>query len=395
MKLKSILLLSAGMLAFGSSFGQSMVTTGAVKYTLLEEGTGSWCGWCPDGSQRIQKDIEPTMPRAIVVSFHNKDSMALTGDPFSAAYMTGFPGACIDRDTFTHWSTSISPAGFVLSNCVNRGYWAYDIANRRDKIAPTFTVSMHSTFDSLTRELKIEVKAKALIAQTGDYRINGYVVEDSVTSAITGYKQSSYLDTDPASWYYGKGSVLPASWYSHMGVVRKVLASGDNIYGDVAFTNPKVGDSIVKSYTYTLPTTIKASTVNWKHCRVVGLVQKYGSAVSNRPIENCIRANVKGMYKNSPLSLANVSNNIEDVSISPNPAANNIFVQCSFNALTPSATTITIVNVTGQVVMQKEFAAGGSLFAENISLKDLSNGLYFMNVSNAGVTATRQFVINR
>ncbi len=115
MKLKSILLGMSAVLGAAGAYAQSEVATGGQKYVLLEEGTGTWCGYCPDGSQRIQETIEPTYPRCIAVAFHNGDGMALTGDPFNAAYITGFPGGTVDRVPYPSSATSCQ---------MGRGSWA-------------------------------------------------------------------------------------------------------------------------------------------------------------------------------------------------------------------------------------------------------------------------------
>ncbi len=410
MKLRSILLLSGSMLMFGNSFGQSLVSTGTYKYTLLEEGTGTWCGYCPDGAQRIQQNIEPTYPHAIAVAFHNGDAMTLSPDQFNSAYIgspagLGWPGGSIDRVPFTHLNTS---SGVNETRVwVNRGYWASDLATR-DAVSPNFKISMLSTWDSSTSTLKVNVTAKVLIATGAAYNINAYLVEDSISSATTGYEQHSYMYSGPtSSWFYNLCSspcpsyacsscaIIPSSSYSHMGVVRKIM--GADIYGDAAFTSTAaVGDSITKTYTYTIP-----STFNWHRCKVVGLVTKAGTgtdtygAYNDRAVQNSIRANVKGMYKLSPLDVNTSVQTLDEISIIPNPAKDFINVQCSFNTLTPGATTVTIVNAAGQTIMSKNYDPRGSLFMESISLNGIANGNYFLTISGNGATATRQFVVNR
>ena len=49
---KSILLCSSALLMLTGSYAQNSVTTGGLKYTLMEEITGQWCGFCPDGKPR-------------------------------------------------------------------------------------------------------------------------------------------------------------------------------------------------------------------------------------------------------------------------------------------------------------------------------------------------------
>ena len=106
MNLKSILLLSSAMLVFAQAQSQTHISTNGKKYTLVEEATGNWCGYCPDGAQVIEQTIEPNYPRTIIASWHNGDAMQLTGDPFcsGSGYITGFPLGTVNR---TYWGGAI------------------------------------------------------------------------------------------------------------------------------------------------------------------------------------------------------------------------------------------------------------------------------------------------
>ncbi len=389
MKLKSILLASASMLMFGDSFAQSKVSTGTQKYTLLEEGTGTWCGYCPDGSQRIQQTIEPTYPRAICVSFHNGDAMELSGDPFNSAFITGFPGATIDRKMWTH---APDPA----SQNVNRGYWGTDVGVQ-DAITPNFQVDLLGLYDTTTRTITLTVTGKALSTLTGNYRINAYVIEDSITNAGSN-KQKSYMYASASSWYFNQCqspcgttcnscAYLPDSMYSHMHVVTKVLANSGSIWGDTAFTNPAAGTIKSKTYTYVIP-----STTPYKYVKVVGFVQKYGTATTDREIQNAAIAKVR-LMKKSVVGIAEMKQIADNIEIYPNPAYGNIHVSTTLN--TPSEVKITITNVLGEVVSQNVYQPNGTMFSENISLANIPNGIYVMNFVTGEEKVTRQFVISK
>jgi len=395
MKLKSILLTTAAALVTCSSFAQSDVTTAGLKYVLLEEGTGCWCGYCPDGAQRIQQTIEPAYPRCISVAFHNGDPMALSPDAFNTTYIAtaapgpGWPGATVDRTVFTHdYGTS---GGIKTQVGHNRGFWSTDVGTQ-NALTPKFDVRMVSTYDSVARALKVKVTGKCLVAGTGTWRINAFRIEDSLSSAPSGYEQDNYMTSSPASsWFYGYPSpITPASRYSHMGVVREIYASGGSMWGDVAFTNPVVGDSVTITYMDTIPTAQVA-----RYTRVVGMVAKYGSTTSDRAIENTIMARVRLMWKVYPTPSSVISNAavIADMELFPNPAQNVITVKGMLEH--PSPVEISIHNALGQRVFSQDYKTTGSLFGESISLTDLSNGVYFMNISSDGGSVTKQFTVNK
>lgn len=69
-----------------------------VKHPLMEEFTGTWCGFCPAGWASI-KWMNEHHSDFICASYHNDDAMQIT-----TAYpvaVDGFPMACIDRNHIT------------------------------------------------------------------------------------------------------------------------------------------------------------------------------------------------------------------------------------------------------------------------------------------------------
>ncbi|MBX2904730.1 MAG: T9SS type A sorting domain-containing protein [Taibaiella sp.] len=394
MKLKSILL-ALSVAATASVYAQSEVSTGGQKYVLLEEGTGCWCGYCPDGSQRIQQTIEPSYPRMIPIAFHNGDPMALSPDDFNNTYIgsggPGWPGATVDRTVFTH---DYGSSGIKTMVGHNRGFWNTDVGVQY-ALAPKFDVRMISTYDTATRVVKVKVTAKVLAAPgAGPWRINAYIVEDSISSDSVGYEQDNYMTSSPStSWYYGYPSpISPGSRYAHMGVVRKILAAGGSMWGDTAAfaASPAIGDSISRNYTYTIPATSFS-----KYVRVVGVIQKYGATKEDRAVQNTIMARVRLMQKVYPSSSSVASNVkvIEEMELFPNPAKNVLTVRGMLEH--PAEVNLTVFDALGRQVFNQSYPAGGSLFAENVGLDQMSNGIYFMNITSDGATVTKQFIVNR
>ena len=62
--------------------------------TLIEEYTGTWCGWCPGGYAMLEY-IRRTEPDFVVAAFHNGDSMQVTTNYPSS--IPGFPSIVLDR----------------------------------------------------------------------------------------------------------------------------------------------------------------------------------------------------------------------------------------------------------------------------------------------------------
>jgi hypothetical protein len=412
MKLKSILLLSSALLMVTQAFSQSFVQTAGKKYTLVEEATGNWCGYCPDGAQVIEQSIEPHYPHAVILSWHGpfhppyNEPLAWSADPYTtgSGFITGFPDGTVNRDANTFGGIS-----------QDRGHWVGDI-NSDSLLAPKFDIIMKSYYVPSNDSLFVQITAKALTAGTGKWSINAYITEDSIPS--TSISQHSYLNAvgtmcanGQPSWFVGQCAaacptytcdvcaVLPTAVYSHMNVVRAVL--GVDMWGDLSFTNPAAGTTVTKTYKYKIP-----ATSNYLYTKVVGVVENMDTTTypplgtgmpryySNRVAENAIMARVRQMKPSAgALSIAENTTALENVSLFPNPAANSINVE--FNVETPSTTKITITNTLGQVVTEKVYPAGGSLFSETISLNNFANGVYFMKITSNGEKVTKQFLVGK
>ncbi len=415
MKLKSILFLSA-MLIMNTSFGQYKVTTGGQKYVLVEEATGPLCGYCPDGAQDIEEAIEGVYPRAIIASWHgtsyDHSNMVVAGDPFcgGTGYVLGFPAAAIDRTVQLdiHEATPANAVG------LNRPWENW--VSTENALSPKFDVSLKCIYTHPvashpdTGTLTITVTAKSLSAQTGTWNINAFITEDSISSATGNFQQHSYMYSTsygPACdgstcWFTGlcasacpgypcsSCAILPAANYSHMNVVRAYLAT--DIFGDAAFTNPAANATYTKTYTFKFDTTV----FNPKFMKVMGLVQKPGpaSTTNGNYIENVIQAKVRLMpASESATGVAETVKAMTDVSLYPNPASTRITVKGTLSE--PTATKIEIVNAAGQLVLVKEYVAGGTIFGESIELNNFANGTYLMNIYNGGEKVTKEFVINK
>lgn len=381
---------------------QSKVTTGGKKYVLIEESTGSWCPWCPDGAQVIEEKLLPhgtdtNYSRAVFASFHlGADKMAIPNNPFGAAnFGAGTPSANIDRVPHYWAPTTVG---------MNRGLWEGAMSLRYGN-APNFDVSMICLYDTATRIITIKVKAKALVALTGEYRINAYVTEDSISSGLWGYNQNvdaSYTaaggmsSTGSPSWFVGKTSPMAsASDYCHMAVVRKVLATtaGAGIWGDMAFAGTiAAGDSFEKTYYDTIPVTYQLRTCYPKYTKVIGMVQKYSSDKLDRPIENCIEAKVRYMTKTLPNNVATISN-VRELALFPIPAKDRLVIKAVLE--TPTDADVIITDAAGRTVYTRHYNASGSVFDEMIPITNLTDGQYVVRLTTGSSTMTKMLVVSR
>ena len=75
-----------------------VLNTVPKKRTLLEEYTGTWCGWCPRGFVGLEKLAEFYPDEYVLVSYHNGDDMEIMDYSLFPSPVSGFPDAWMDRD---------------------------------------------------------------------------------------------------------------------------------------------------------------------------------------------------------------------------------------------------------------------------------------------------------
>lgn len=73
-------------------------TGGVTRRAVIEEGTGTWCGWCPRGIVMMEY-IKETYPDFIRIAVHSGDQMEVKEyEAMLADYIQGFPGAVVNRE---------------------------------------------------------------------------------------------------------------------------------------------------------------------------------------------------------------------------------------------------------------------------------------------------------
>lgn len=68
------------------------------KRPLMEEYTGTWCGWCPRGYVALEKMAELYPDDFIALSYHNDDPMEVMSYYDYPSNVEGFPAAFLDRE---------------------------------------------------------------------------------------------------------------------------------------------------------------------------------------------------------------------------------------------------------------------------------------------------------
>ena len=267
-----------GILVFGGcedepdSFEVSKVPSTFTKKVLIEEFTGAWCGYCPDGAHIVESIINDNNGKVVGVSLHSGDAMEVAHTNFlETTYQnTGYPSGMVDRVSI-NGSTSL-----------NRGYWE-SVANAQ--LSETAVCGLAIISEVNGQNATVEVHAGFSSTLNGaDYRLTVYLIEDGVTGEGYGYDQRNYDNTIAESPFYNLGD--PIIGYEHNHTLRAVLSES---LGDAIMVSEMVsGGEHIETYTVDL------SSYNKNNLSIVAFVTYIGSTITEHEIMNVQKCDIDG-----------------------------------------------------------------------------------------------------
>lgn len=349
--------------AYTTIYGLNFMPT---KRVFGEEGTGTWCGWCPRGAVFMDQMATSHPNTWVGVAVHNGDPMTVTAyDNAIGNLISGYPSGVIDREVL-----DVDPSDFPS-----------EYTTQVTKIAPA-DISVTGSINLITRAMTVTVTANWAGSFSGvDFRLAGIVIEDGVTGTSSGYNQTNYYSFESNdlpltgaghNWQTEPDPVLAANMvYDHVG--RALLGGFDGQAGSVP-ASVTAGSNTSFTFNYTLPV-----GYNENNIKVAGILIDNSNGFVLNAAESDL---VLGVEEND----ANF-----DFSVWPNPA--NDLVSIKLNMLEAGDVSINVVNITGAVVKTSSY---GSLNGENTFLLDgasLESGIYFINVNVGGQVISKKLVI--
>lgn len=247
----------------GTGGGISPVPTSFTQKAFIEEFTGAWCGYCPDGVYKMNNLISSNPGKVVGASIHEGDPMEISlFNSLDATYnVSGFPQGMVSR---VPYSGNVS---------MSRSNWTAAVNAILAKTAKC-GLALNSALVG-TDSLKVTVHCGFNEALTGDYRLTVYLLEDSVTGGSS-YNQANYYNSDAASPFYQLGN--PIIGYKHNHTVRKVLTAN---LGDAI-----PASSMVAGGEYKVDLGVKLTGFDSDNCRLVALIHRWGTAPTTHEVMN-------------------------------------------------------------------------------------------------------------
>lgn len=335
----------------------------AAKSVIIEEGTGTWCGWCPRGAVAMEDMVANHPNDFIGVAVHNGDPMTVTEYDNGAAF-TGFPGANVDRVVL----------GADVSDVDFENYY-------QDRIGLIVPAAINVAASGSGSAVTLNVTSTFYTPfAAANYRLGVIITEDNVTGTGSTYNQANYYSSTSQNialtgaghnWQTEPNPVPAANMeYDHVG--RALLGGYSGQTGSVpaAITD---GQAVNYSFNYTVPGT---SNKNNMHAVAVLIDQATGEIVNAKQI-----------------SLASAG--IEEAAtigmeVYPNPASAVVNVKFEGKG---GEYTIAVTDLAGrQVAFTSVANANGSQLVA-LPINGLSAGNYLITVANNGASYTQNLMI--
>lgn len=151
------------------------------KNVVLEQYTGTWCGWCPRAINQISI-LQKTDKKTVHIAYHLTDEMTFNMNSllFQSFGFSGIPTVHADRKEV--WTGDVG---------------AISSMHLPSRIGISLDVTGNAT------KVNAEVRVKFGIMFIDGLEISAYLLHDSLIA-----NQANYYNTDPASPYYQKGSTM-------------------------------------------------------------------------------------------------------------------------------------------------------------------------------------------
>jgi hypothetical protein len=353
-----LLLLTVGTFA---QDGSGSKPAAATKRVLIEEATGTWCGWCVRGIVMME-DLHKTYPSTTaLVAVHNGDDMV--EKPYDAGMkVKGYPSGWVDRQ-----KTETDPSDFKTAYAA------------RVKYVPAIDVFIDKVaYNAATREISFQVNATTVAAFNGSYRFNATITEMQVHGTTTKYDQHNYYaggGSGKMGGFESKPDPIKAADMYYDFVGRALLGDWAGTANSIPATN---ASGVTISYTYKkiIPLTTLAPIVpvwNIKNLSIIGFVINSTTGLVENASETVnINSIITGIDNNE------LTNN---VAVYPNPSNGLITIE------NPTAAEVSIYNMAGSEVTKVDRNAN------HIDLSAYPEGMYFVRFTNQNETTVKKVVL--
>lgn len=343
-----------------------------VKKLVFEEGTGTWCGFCPRGSLYMEKFAELHPGKAAQIAVHNDDPMTVSAyDTYMGSYFGGYPSMTSDR------LVNADPSDIEAVYTAMKDNFGYaEITMGTPAISGT-TVTIPVTVKAATNITNPKlalVVTESNVSGTGSAwdQHNYYSDSRSQDAGTLGGGWDAQPDPVPGvKYHFVARSISPSVTGGASGLPATLVAG--TIYN--------------ATLTATLNSAWKTADLQYIAMLMDGSATVLNSAFSPLPT-------LKPTLP-STSAVANIEAGIENAQLYPNPTTGVAYLQVELTDATNG--TLTITDVMGRPVSPAKTTAmrSGTTVLE-IQTEHLATGMYLINLATEkGNVAMKLQVINK
>jgi len=351
-------------------YSQSLVSTSVLpRNAVLEMFNGINCAYCDDGDLRAQQLANAFPGRVVRIIIHTgaladtlpgqPDFRTPFGPPLdSMVAVAAYPSGSMNRMV---WPGTYSQPPYFPQNPPNnlairrQGWWDSSYPNTGTGGAiilnggnTPVNIGAETIWDNITRELTVHVELYYTASDTVDNKLNVVFLENGIVG-----EQSTINGVD--------------SFYVHNHMLRYMITGQ---WGDTVSTTSQ-GTLVSRFYTYTVPVGF-----NIDSSEIAVFVTQH----ENKHTHTAILVDAK----NGSTVGINVQDELKNIGVYPNPAANEIHI----TGIPHNVKELSIINVLGKTVIQlnpnEEFITA--------DIKKLPAGMYFILIKSQGGDTVRKFL---
>lgn len=221
------------------SSGQGFLISVKKKQSVtpvIEEFTGTWCGWCPRGIVGMDKVHEAYGDQVVQIAAHSGDIMAISEyQPVINTYTEGYPNSITDRRYVA------DPSYSTLVAALNKAFArvAQGSIDLQAEWSSNFKTKV--VFNTTTRFSYND--------DDGQYGIAYLLVEDGLTGTGSNWSQTNYYSGQTVggdmTWWCQAASTVTGITYNHV-----VVAGWEALNGVNGSVNPMIVADEEQEYSY-------------------------------------------------------------------------------------------------------------------------------------------------
>jgi hypothetical protein len=343
------------------------------KMVVGEEGTGTWCQWCPRGAVFMDMMATKYDQYWAGIAVHNGDPMTNTVyDAGIGGLVSGYPSALVDR-------VSVIDPSEVEGDFLTRIL-----------VAPKALITNGATWNATTRELKVSTSANFLAAANNNYKLAIVLTEDEVTGTGSNYNQANAYaggGNGPMGGFESLPSSVPASQMVYDHVARAIKPSFTG-YANSFPATVNIGETHTITATFILPASWDETKIN-----IVGLFFDPTGKIDNAGKATIPEAVTNGFVTGTDVTagLTDLSQIDDLVQVYPNPATTSVSI--SLQIADQSDVTISVTDISGKEISSRDY---GQLNGSSIITINTSNtpaGVYFVNVKMDNAITQKKVII--